>query len=138
MKVWESEYREQAATFGTSLTVYNDITSTDIYTLFTGEELPIHFRTGPNPCGAPTELKRFRCVEFHGPNQEGTLRVRIYIDGRYVCDGRAVVSDQPNRHRKVNIPVRRCVGYSIDIEAAGYIHPRAIEVHFDPYEGDAQ
>jgi hypothetical protein len=57
--------------------------------------------------------------------------VRIYIDGRYVCDGRATVSEVPSRHRKVNVPIGRQIGYTIDVEFAGNALPRAIEYTFE-------
>ena len=133
----EQTYRSYAAKLGTTQ-VSNTAITPKIFDAFSGQTLPIHVRTGANSCGSPTELKRYRAVEFHGPYHEGTLRVRIWIDNRYVCDGQVVMSEQPSRRRRLNIPVRRCVGYTIDVEFAGEECPRGIEVHFDAFEGEAQ
>lgn len=113
-----------------------DIIFTDaaIWELFNDEStlLPFHIRTGQQALGDIAERKRFRYVEFHGFGiNPGTLRVRIYIDGRYVCDGRATLSETPDKKRRVNIPIGRQNGYVIDVEVAGVGNLRAIEFTYD-------
>lgn len=99
----------------------------DICELFADQtkQLPIHTRV---TWGAPGVLKRFESVKFLGRNTIGTFRVRIYIDGSYVCDSRVTLSRQPSRHNKVNIPIGRQVGYTIDVEFAGIADPRSVIV----------
>lgn len=109
--------------------------TTYLYTGFTGQKMPMHIRLGPNACGSPSEKKRFRNVEFHGRgSQSGELRVRVYIDDHYVCDGRVVLSEQPSKHRTIGIPIRRQVGYTIDIEFVGVSAPRLVEINYEMLE----
>lgn len=106
-----------------------------IYELFVDDanRIPFHIRTGQQAFGNAAERKRFHYLEFHGYGPlSGTLWVRIYIDGRYVCDGKSVTSENPNKIRRVNIPVTKCIGYTIDVEFAGDIPLRALEFAFSP------
>ena len=94
--------------------------------------IPIHIRTGAQSLGYPTERKHFRAIEFHGEGiNNGLLGVRIWIDGRYVCEGRATMSDNGNCIRKVNLPVAKSVGYSIDIEFTGTVRLRGMEIKYE-------
>ena len=105
-----------------------------IVELFVDEslKLPFHLRTGQQCLGDVSERKRFRYVEFHGTGQNpGTISVRIYIDGKFVCSGVATLSESSNKHRMVNIPIARQSGYAIDIECAGSASLRAIEFTHD-------
>ena len=123
------------ATLATSLST-GATRQVGVYELFSEErfKIPFHVRTGAQSMGSPSEKKIFHFAEFHG--RPGTFRVRIYIDGRYVCDGRVVLSESSNRHRRVNIPLGKRVGYSIDVEFVGDAAFTAIEFGFDPYSGD--
>lgn len=94
--------------------------------------IPIHIRTGAQTLGAPTERKHFRSIEFHGEGiNNGSLGVRVWIDGRYMCEGRATMSDNGNCIRKVNLPVSRAVGYAIDIEFTGMVRLRGMEIKYE-------
>lgn len=98
----------------------------------TQDKLPIHIRTGAQTLGAPTERKHFRSIEFHGEGiNNGLLGVRVWIDGRYMCEGRATMSDNGNCIRKVNLPVSKAVGYAIDIEFTGMIRLRGMEIKYE-------
>lgn len=98
----------------------------------TQDKLPIHIRTGAQSLGYPTERKHFRAIEFHGEGiNNGLLGVRVWIDGRYVCEGRATMSDNGNCIRKVNLPVAKSVGYSIDIEFTGTVRLRGMEIKYE-------
>ena len=102
----------------------------EICELFVDEvtPLPFHIRTGQQSLGDIAERKRFKYVEFHGYGvNPGTIRVRIYIDGVYICDGMATLSENPDKRRRVNIPIGKQMGYAIDVEIAGCANLRAIE-----------
>ena len=89
-------------------------------------------RTGDMSCGDPFERKKFRSVEIHVPeNATGVLSFRIWVDGNYVCDGRAVGAEGPTQPRKVNLPQGRQLGYNIDIEIAGVDGVRGLEINYD-------
>lgn len=94
--------------------------------------LPFHIRTGQQCLGNIAERKRFKYVEFHGFGvNPGTVRVRIYIDGIYICDGLATLSETPDKKRRVNIPIGKQMGYTIDVELCGCANIRAIEFTFE-------
>ncbi len=93
--------------------------------------IPYTIRTGEQSLGNPLERKRFNHVEIHG-NGAGNARVRIYIDKRYVCDGNASFTETSSTTRKVNIPLSRSVGYTIDIEMACTGKIRGMEISYDP------
>ena len=101
-------------------------------------KIPYHIRTGSNPCGEPSVRKKFFDVRFFALEERGTLHVRIWIDGRYICDGQSVVSSTPNRIRQVNIPVGNCVGYCIDVEFSGDVPLRGMDINFEPLAMDPQ
>ena len=94
--------------------------------------IPVHIRTGAQTLGAPTERKHFRSIEFHGEGiNNGWLGVRVWIDGRYLCEGRATMSDNGNCIRKVNLPVAKAVGYAIDVEFTGMVRLRGMEIRYE-------
>jgi hypothetical protein len=100
--------------------------------------IPFYIRTGQNACGDPTERKRFNNIQIHSDGSRGgTIGARVWIDGRYVCDGRLTPTETPDKRRKLNIPKNQNTGYVIDVEIAGDIPTRAIEYNFDgmPKEG---
>jgi hypothetical protein len=111
-----------------------EFTELAIHELFVDEttQLPFHFRTGQQTLGDVGERKRFKYIEFHGAGvNPGTLRVRVYIDGRYVCDGNITMTETPDKKRRVNVPIGRQIGYTIDVECAGVGNLRLIEFTFD-------
>ena len=124
-----------ASESGFSQSLAGGYTTTPIVVeLFANEalQLPFHIRTGQQCLDDIAERKVFKYVEFHGNGQNpGTLRVRIYIDGRYICDGKVTLSESPTKHRKVNLPIGKRIGYTIDVEAAGSASLRAIEFTHD-------
>ena len=93
--------------------------------------IPFHIRTGENSCGNPLERKQFKYIEFHGQGS-GTARVRVYIDRRYICDGKVSFTEAPSAQRRLNLPLTRSVGYAIDIEFSSNSKPRAMEIVFEP------
>ena len=95
------------------------------------EKIPYHIRTGMNSMDEPSTRKKFWDVRLYDAGTTGTLHVRIYIDGRYVCDGRAVTVPGPNKTRQVNIPNGMNTGYAIDVEFAGDVSFRCIEFNYD-------
>ena len=96
------------------------------------EVIPIHIRTGAQTLGAPTERKHFRSIEFHGEGiNNGWLGVRVWIDGRYLCEGRATMTETGNSVRKVNLQVSKAVGYAIDIEFTGMVRLRGMEIKYE-------
>jgi hypothetical protein len=97
--------------------------------------VPYHIRTGDNSLGAPLIKKKFRDIRFHALEDRGTLHVRIYIDGRYVCDGQSTVSTNPNKIRQINIPANKCMGYSIDLEISGEVPLRGAVYTYDLLDG---
>ena len=95
--------------------------------------IPIHIRTGQQSLGSITERDQFHHIEFHGYGiNPGTARVRVYIDGRYVCDDMVTLTEAPNKTRRTCIPVGQQNGYSIDVELAGHCELRAIEFCYTP------
>ena len=95
-------------------------------------KIPYHIRTGANPCGESSIRKKFFDVRFFALDELGTLHVRVWIDGRYVCDGQSTVSTTPNRIRQINIPIGNCVGYCIDVELSGDVPLRGMAINFEP------
>ena len=95
------------------------------------ELMPYTIRTGEISCGNPLERKSFRYISFFG-NGTGTVRVRVYIDKRYVCDSQIILEELPNNNRRVNLPVRRSSGYVIDVEIATVGNLRGMEITYDP------
>lgn len=87
------------------------------------QRIPMHIRTGKQAFGMPTERKRFKQVEFHGT---GTLFVRVYIDGIWICDGNVTLTETPAKDRRLGIPTGTR-GYTMDLEFSGDADIRAIE-----------
>jgi len=100
--------------------------------------IPYHIRTGSNPCDESSIRKKFFDVRFFALEERGTLHVRIWIDGRYICDGQSTVSTTPNRIRQVNLPVGNCVGYCIDVEFSGDVPLRGMAINYEPLAMDPQ
>lgn len=128
-----NEFLKSELSFSEQIGVTDNSPSSIIVEMFSDDStnLPYHIRTGPQSLGDPCERKRYRGVEIHGSDSRGgTCRVRIYIDGRYVCDGAVTFSESPLKHRRVNIPLGRQLGYTIDVEIAGTVGPRAIEISY--------
>jgi len=101
------------------------------------DRLPYHIRTGQQSMGDPTTRKKFWDVKMYGSDTQGTLHVRVYMDGRYICDGRSVLANSYNQIRKVNIPNGWNAGYTLDLEFAGDAKFRTIEYNYD-YLGGAK
>ena len=94
--------------------------------------IPLFIRTGAQSLGAPTERKRFNRIEFHGEGiNNGVLAVRVYIDGRYLCDGRVTMTENGTCVRRVNLPVSKAVGYAIDVEFTGMVRLRGMEIRYE-------
>ena len=67
-----------------------------------------------------------------GPScKNGWLGVRVWVDGRYLCEGRATMTETGNSVRKVNLPVSKAVGYAIDIEFTGMVRLRGMEIRYE-------
>ena len=99
------KYLETQISFSNTFTP-DVLTGAAIYRLdprYSKDIIPIHIRTGAQTLGAPTERKHFGSIEFHGEGiNNGWLSVRVWIDGRYLCEGRATMSDNGNCIRKVS------------------------------------
>lgn len=112
-------------------------TSLGLYAFGTDPDylMPYYIRTGAQAFGDPVERKRFKQVEFHsdGPST-GTIACRVWIDGRYVCDGIMSPTETPNKIRKINLPRGMNTGYTIDVEIAGNVQFRALEFGYEPME----
>jgi len=118
-----------------TLPAITDIGGLVVAELFRDEAptMPIHLRTGQQSLGSVTERDQFHHVEFHGYGiNPGTARVRIYIDGKYVCDDQVTLSENPTKTRRTCIPIGRQNGYTIDVEIAGQCEIRAIEFCYQP------
>jgi hypothetical protein len=122
----------QQAGLGTGIT-FSNIIGNSVYEFGAdfNKKIPYHIRTGAQAMGDPTARKRFWAVKFHGAEDNGTLHVRIYIDGRYVCEGRAVAVSSFNKLRQVNLPNGWNIGYTIDVEFASDTPIRALEFDYD-------
>ena len=98
----------------------------------TTTKLPYLIRTGQNGFGIPYERKMFNAFEIHStPNAHGSSYFRIFLDGRYTCETLLTPSENPNKHRKLNIPKRSSLGYAADIEITGSMPVRTIEFNFN-------
>ena len=97
-------------------------------------KLPILIRTGAQSLGSPSERKHFRQVELTGEGyNNGLVGVRIWIDGRYVCEGRITMTDTATCVRRINLPVNKSVGYTIDVEISGMANIRVMEIKFEEF-----
>ena len=92
--------------------------------------IPLHIRTGAQSLGAPTERKKFTQVEFHG---KGTVWVRIYVDGIYIGEWPATMTESPSKDRRIGIPTG-IRGYTMDLEFAGDADIRAVEYSYTPMQ----
>lgn len=78
--------------------------------------------------GDPSERKRFQQIEFHG---KGTVFCRVYVDGVWIVDASATMTESPSKDRRVGIPVGTR-GYTVDLEFSGDGDIRAVEFSFTP------
>ncbi len=92
--------------------------------------IPLHIRTGAQSLGAPTERKKFQQIEFHG---KGTVWVRIYVDGIYIGEWPATMTESPSKDRRIGIPTG-IRGYTMDLEFAGDADIRAVEYSYTPMQ----
>lgn len=95
------------------------------------DRIPYHIRTGQQSMGDPTTRKKFWETRLYGSESQGTLHVRLYIDGRYVCDGRSILANNYNQFRKIPVPNGWNAGYTLDVEFAGDAKFRTIEYNYD-------
>lgn len=95
------------------------------------DRIPYHIRTGQQSMGDPTTRKKFWETRLYGSENQGTLHVRLYIDGRYVCDGRSILANNYNQFRKIPVPNGWNAGYTLDVEFAGDAKFRTIEYNYD-------
>lgn len=91
--------------------------------------IPYCIRTGHNGLGDPLERKTFEYVDIHAEGAvNGRIGMRVFIDGRFICSGAVTASTQPTMHRRVNLPISKSTGHTIDIELAGNVRLRAVSV----------
>lgn len=95
--------------------------------------IPLHVRTGQQSFGNPVERKRFTQVEFHG---KGTVYCRVYVDGIWVIDAAATLTETPTKDRRIGIPVAT-KGYTMDLEFSGDADIRAVEFEYKPMAGSS-
>ncbi len=93
--------------------------------------IPYHVRTGQQTLGSPTAQKRFYGVKIYSEHYRGELHVRVYVDDKYVCDGRVTPYSNAQKSVMINLPNGRSTGYSIDVEVAGTVPIRAFEFVYD-------
>lgn len=115
--------------------VYSGSDGDSIYKFDDGDgRLPILIRTGEQSLGTPSERKHFRQIELTGQGvNNGLLGVRVWIDGRYLCEGRITMTETSTCVRRVNIPVSKSVGYTIDVEISGSADIRGMEIKFEEF-----
>lgn len=100
--------------------------------------IPLHIRTGAQTlhnsndyrkydAGDPVARKRFQQIEFHG---KGSLYVRVYVDGIWICDGTVTMTESPSKDRRLGIPIGTR-GYTIDVEFCGDADIRALEFTYE-------
>ena len=100
--------------------------------------IPLHIRTGAQTlhnvsdmrkydAGDPVGRKRFQQIEFHG---KGSLYVRVYVDGTWICDGTVTMTEAPSKDRRLGIPTGTR-GYTIDVEFCGDADIRAVEFTYE-------
>lgn len=91
--------------------------------------VPLHIRTGAQTFNqTPVERKRYDQIEFHG---RGSLYVRVYVDGIWICDGAVTMTETPAKDRRIGIPTGTR-GYVIDLEVCGDADVRAVEFTYRP------
>ena len=100
-----------------------------IWRLFAGNgNMPMFIRSGQKGFGNVSERRKYSHIELYG---NGTLSVRLYIDGRYVSDDIVTLTESPNRVRKMNIPRGYRTGYTIDLEIMGDTDRLLVEYVFE-------
>lgn len=92
------------------------------------QNIPLHIRTGQQSFGNPAGRKKYGHIEFHG---SGTITCRVYVDGVYVCDRSATMTEDSSKSRRIGLPVGT-KGYTIDLEIVGDARIRAIESSYTP------
>ena len=90
--------------------------------------IPLHVRTGPIRVGQLTERYKFQQIEFHG---KGTLFIRVYVDGVWICEGDVTLTETPSKDRRLGLPTGTR-GYILDLEFCGDADIRAIEFNAAP------
>ncbi len=91
--------------------------------------IPLHIRSGAQTFNqVPVERKRYDQIEFHG---KGSLYVRVYVDGIWICDGTVTMTETPSKDRRLGIPTGTR-GYTVDVEFCGDADIRAIEFSYRP------
>ena len=88
--------------------------------------IPLSIRTGQQALGNPTERKKFSQIEFHG---KGTVRCRVYVDGVWICDNVATMTETPTKDRRIGLPTGT-KGYTLDVEFCGDADIRAMEITY--------
>lgn len=113
-------------------------TGMGIFELFADNnvDIPMHVRTGQQSFGQFAERKTFEQLEFHsvGPISS-TAKVRVYIDGKYISEASVTTTEDPNKSRKMNLPVGKNAGYVHDVEFCGAINLRALEFGINQMAG---
>lgn len=100
-----------------------------IWRLFAGDKnMPMFLRSGQKGFGNVSERRKYSHIELYG---NGTLNVRLYIDGRYVSDDIVTLTESPHRVRKMNIPRGYRTGYTIDLEIMGDTDRLLVEYVFE-------
>jgi len=100
--------------------------------------IPLHIRTGQQTlqnmhdfrqydAADPVARKKFQQVEFHG---KGSLYVRVYVDGTWICDGTVTMTETPAKDRRLGLPVGTR-GYTVDVEFCGDADIRALEFTYE-------
>ena len=100
-----------------------------IWKLFSGNgNMPIMIRTGSKSLESISERKAFHHLELYG---NGTISVRVYIDGRWVADDILTLAEGPTKPRRMNLPRGNRIGYTIDLEIYGDTNRLLTEIEYD-------
>lgn len=104
-----------------------------IYKMLVGKSsMPLVVRSGVKGFESRTERKRFGQLEFFG---NGTLSVRVYIDGVFIANDQVTLAEAPTKPRKMNLPRGYRVGYTIDFEIYGDCDKLVTEFTYDSIRG---
>ena len=96
--------------------------------------VPFHVRSGPRKVSDDGRRKWIRgLVFFRVGIGAGSLKVRVWVDGKLACVGIVEMDETPLRARKMPLPRGVC-GYTVDVEVVGTVPLRHTEVEWEDME----
>lgn len=121
-------YKTQQSTYGPQ-NGFATNSGKSVWKLFSGNgNMPLMIRTGSKSLESISERKAFHHIELYG---NGTISIRVYIDGRWVADDVVTLAEGPTKPRRMNLPRGNRIGYTIDLEIYGDTNRLLTEIEYD-------